>query len=430
MIRHLMPVAALLLGSGLLMFAGGMNALILPVRGGAEGFSALALGALGTGWALGYVAGCLTMARLVGRVGHIRAFGVMAAMAAVAVLASLVFVHAWGWIVLRALSGFCFAGAAMIVESWLSERADARSRGTIFGVYTMVNLLATTAGQLSLSLGDTTGFLFFVLPAMVYCVALVPTAISASPTPAPLVSVQLDLGSLWRNSPVAVGAVFAVGISNGAFGTLAPVYANAEGLSVADVTLFASLPLLAGAAAQLPLGLISDRIERRALLVLLALAALAATAVFVLVSPEPRMAKIGLGAAFGAAIFTMYPVIVAHANDHAKPGTSIQVAAGLLMVFGVGTIIGPTLGGAMMARFGNAALFAVTGGAHVFIILFTLLRILRSAAVPDALKGDTPRVAVMGVSTPETAALATGEDPAQPIESVDFDVAVQRTGTP
>jgi len=102
------------------------------------------------------------------------------------------------------------------------------------------------AGVLA-ELGDPAGYVFFVLPAMVYCLALVPTAVSASPMPAPLVSVQLDLGVLWRNSPVAVFAVFCVGIANGAFGTLAPVYADREGFSLASVTLFASLPLLAGA---------------------------------------------------------------------------------------------------------------------------------------------------------------------------------------
>lgn len=402
------------------MFAGGMNALILPVRGGAEGFSALALGALGTGWAVGYVAGCLTMARLVGRVGHIRAFSVMSAMAAVAVLASLLYIDAIGWIALRAVSGFCFAGAAMIVESWLSERVDARSRGAVFGVYTMINLLATTAGQLSLSLGDTTGYVFFVVPAIVYCLALVPTAVSASPTPAPLVSVQLDLASLWRNSPVAVAAVFAVGISNGAFGTLAPVYASQQGLSVADVTLFVSVPLLAGAFAQVPLGAISDRVERRKLLVALAVVALVAAAIFVLANPQPRLANIALGAAFGAAIFTMYPVIVAHANDHARPGSAIQVAAGLLMVFGVGSIIGPTLAGALMTVLGSTALFGVTGGAHMAIILFTLLRISQRAPVPEPEKVETPLVSVMSVTTPETAAFATGDDPDQPVESLDF----------
>jgi MFS family permease len=124
MVRQLLPISALLLGSALLLFAGGMNGLILPVRGSAEGFSASALGLLGTGWAIGYVMGCLFVPRLVGTVGHIRTFGVMCAFAAVAILVQALVVHPAAWIPVRAISGFCFAGAAMIVESWLNERAD------------------------------------------------------------------------------------------------------------------------------------------------------------------------------------------------------------------------------------------------------------------------------------------------------------------
>ncbi|MFD2856796.1 hypothetical protein ACFSZS_21365 [Seohaeicola zhoushanensis] len=124
--KQFLPISALLLGSALLLLAGGMNALILPIRGNFEGFDAGSLGLLGTGWAIGYVLGCVLNPRLVGKVGHIRAFGVMAAFAAVAVLFSLIFVTPWVWIPLRGLSGFCFAGAAMIVESWLSERVDPR----------------------------------------------------------------------------------------------------------------------------------------------------------------------------------------------------------------------------------------------------------------------------------------------------------------
>ena len=208
MTRQLLPISALLLGSALLLFAGGLHGLLLPVRGGAEGFSALSLGLLGTGWAIGYVAGCVTMASVVARVGHIRAFCVMAALAAVSILGALLIVEAWAWIALRALSGFCFAGAAMIVESWLSERSEPQTRGRIFGVYTMVNLVASTAGQLVLPFGDPLGHAFFVVAAIGYCLALVPTALSNTATPAPLVSVRLDLGALWRNSPVAVVAVF------------------------------------------------------------------------------------------------------------------------------------------------------------------------------------------------------------------------------
>ena len=127
--KQFLPVSTLLLGSALLLFAGGMNGLILPIRGTQEGFDAAALGLLGTGWAIGYVLGCIFNPRLVGKVGHIRAFGVMCAFAAVAVLIQLIAVTSWVWIPLRGLSGFCFAGAAMIVESWLNERAEPKNRG-------------------------------------------------------------------------------------------------------------------------------------------------------------------------------------------------------------------------------------------------------------------------------------------------------------
>lgn len=229
MVRHLLPLAALLMGSGFLFFAGGMNALLLPVRGGQEGFSTLSLGLLGTGWAFGFVTGCLVVSRLVARVGHIRSYSVMAALASLAVLTSLLLLTPYAWVPLRALSGFCFAGAAMIVESWLNERVDRESRGKVFGVYQMVNLTSTTAGQLLLTVGDTRGYLFFVIAAMGYSLALIPTAVSSSRAPKPLVAAKLNLKELWMNSPVAVVSVVLLGASNSAFGTLAAVYAAQVG---------------------------------------------------------------------------------------------------------------------------------------------------------------------------------------------------------
>ena len=345
MLRSLAPLTALFLGSAFLLLAGGLNGLILPLRGQLEGFSAASLGLLGTGWAIGYVAGCLRTPALVAKVGHIRAFGVMCALAAITVLLSLIFLTPYVWIPLRAVSGFCFAGAAMIVESWLNERTEKSSRGRVFGIYTMVNLAATTLGQMILTAGDARGFLFFVLAAIFYCMALLPTALSATTTPTALVSVSLDLPALWRNSPIAVFAVLMVGVSNSTFGTLAAVYGARVGLTTSEIALFASIPILAGAAAQLPIGILSDRHDRRLVLIGTAALALLADAVFVLsgiTSPTFLLVNV---AVFGTAVFAMYPVIVAHANDHAEPGTFIQVSGGLLLVYGVGSIIGPTAAG-------------------------------------------------------------------------------------
>ncbi|MFV0360995.1 MFS transporter [Tropicimonas sp.] len=410
MARYLLPISALLLGSALLQYAGGIHSLILPVRGSDEGFSATSLGLLGTGWAVGYVLGCFYTPRMVGLVGHIRAFSVVCAFAAVAILLQAILVSPQAWIPVRAVSGFCFAGAAMIVESWLNDRAQPRTRGTIFGFYSMINLGAVTAGQLVIPLGDTTGFFFFALGAIFYALALVPTAISTSQSPAPLTTVHLDVGALWRNSPVAVVAVFLVGISNASFGTLAAVYADRVGLALGSVALFASLPVLAGALAQVPIGLASDRLDRRWVLVATAVLALSADLAFIVLQPHGMPLNLALAGVFGAAIFAMYPIIVAHANDHAPPGTSIQVSGGLLMVFGVGSIIGPLIAGAAMNSLGPRGLFLTTISAHVLIIAFTVWRIGRRAAVADDEKGHFQVTMPARASTPETAALASGED--------------------
>jgi len=410
MVRNLAPVLALLAGSAFLLFAGGINALILPVRGSAEGFSAFSLGLLGTGWAMGFIAGCLLTPRLVARVGHIRSFSVMAACAAMAMLASLLLLSPFAWIPLRAVTGFCFAGGAMIVESWLSERADAASRGRIFGIYTMVNLGASTAGQMMLTLGDASGYLFFVLGAMFYCLALIPTAVTATQSPRPLVSVKLDIGALWRNSPVAVFGVAMIGVSNSAFGTLSAVYADRAGLALTSVALFASVPILAGAVAQVPVGALSDRMDRRKVLLMLAIVALVADAVFIMLAPEGAMLNLAVAAVFGASIYAMYPVIIAHASDHAAEGTAIQTSGGLLMIYGVGGIIGPLVAGILMSVMGKSGLFLTSVTAHALLINFTIWRIRARAPVTDEEKSTFIAMPGGRGSTPETRSLATRSD--------------------
>ena len=414
MIRQLLPVSALFLGSAFLLLGGGINGLILPVRGTVEGFSSVSLGLLGTGWAIGYVSGCVMTAGLVAKVGHVRAFGAMAAIAAIAILASALLITPWAWIILRGICGFCFAGTAMVVESWLSDRTPPEARGRVFGIYTMVNLGATTAGQMLLTLGDPDGFAFFALAAIFYCLALVPTALSSTSTPAPLASVKLNMGALWRNSSVAVFAVFWVGVSNAAFGTLAAVYAERVGLVLAAIAFFTSLPILAGAMMQIPVGYLSDRMDRRRVLIGTAVLALLADAGFLLLAPEARAMNLILASILGGSIYAMYPVIVAHANDHAEPGTSIQISGGLLMTYGLGSIVGPLLAGWAMGSLGLRALFGITAISHVMIILFTIYRISRRDALPEAEKTVFQPATAGRTSTLQTMPLRNG-DPVSPV---------------
>lgn len=402
-------IAALLGGSAFLLFAGGLHGLLLPIRGELEGFTAATLGLLGTGWAVGYIIGCLRMPAIVARAGHIRAFAVVCAVAAISILLSLLLISPWAWIPLRAIAGFCFAGAAMIVESWLTDQTDASRRGRVFGLYTMVNLGASTAGQLVLMAGEPSGYVFFVIGAIVYCLALLPTALRASVTPKPLVSVKLDVGMLWRNSPIAVFGVLMVGVSNASFTALSAVYASRVGLNLVEITLFASVPVLAGALSQIPVGTLSDRYDRRRVLIGVAALGLLADVTFLAFTPSAVWVNMVLCAVFGASVYAMYPVIVAHANDHAEPESSIKVSGGLLLVFGVGSIIGPTAAGFAMTNVGNVSLFGVTAIAHILLIGFGLYRLRVREAV--SVKGKSafvpspqPRNA-----TPQTAAMSTGD---------------------
>jgi hypothetical protein len=205
-----------------------MHGLILPVRGSIEGFSASALGLLGTGWAIGYVAGCLISPRLVGAVGHIRTFGVMCALAAVAVLLQALIVETWAWIPVRAVSGFCFAGAAMIVESWLNDRAQPNTRGHLRRLHHGQSRRGDGGAD-----GDIAGRRDRVPVLRGRGHRLLPRAGADRAVDLGLARAA-DIGAarpraLWRNSPVAVAAVFLVGVSNASFGTLAAVYADGVG---------------------------------------------------------------------------------------------------------------------------------------------------------------------------------------------------------
>lgn len=412
-------IAALLVGSGLLLLAGGLHGLLLPLAGLAQGFSDASLGLLGTGWALGYMGGCLAVPVIVKRVGHVRTFGALASLAGITVLLNLLLMDALAWILLRALTGFCFAGAAMIVESWLNERSTSENRGRIFGIYTMINLGATTCGQMLLTLGDPSGFFFFVLGSIIYSLSLLPTALSTAASPQPLTQARLNPKKLWRNSPIAVVAVFMVGISNGTFGTLGAVYGRRIGLDVPDIAIMMSLALLAGAIVQIPVGLLSDRLDRRLVLIALAVTAMSLGSSLSLFGGGDATLTILLVGAFGGVIYSMYPVIVAHASDHAEPGDFLTISGGLLLIFGIGNMIGPLLASGLMTFTYPGALFQVTAAAHLSMLGFAIWRMNKRAAVKAEDKSDfVPVISTAQITTPETVTL----DPRTEVDETGGDI--------
>jgi MFS family permease len=397
MATHLLPVAALLLSSAFLLMAGGLHGLLLPIQGAISGFTTFELGLIGTGWSAGFIAGCLMMPAVVRRVGHVRAYGVMAAVGAIVILLNLLVVSPTAWILMRALSGFCFAGAAMVVESWLNERATKENRGTLFSVYQMVNFAASTAGQLLMVIAPPSNFFFFAIGAILYCLAVLPTALSTAEHPRPLKTASLDIKLLYRNSPVSAVGCFMIGMVNGAFGTLGAVYGHLIGLPVPDVALLMAGAVLGGSLIQFPLGWLSDKMDRRKVLIGIACCAIVVAAVMVVFEPRTPAIVIGLAVIFGAAIYPMYSVAVAHANDFAGPDEFVKIAGGLLLLLGVGTMIGPLLAAQAMEHLMPEGLFGFAAIVHLLLALYALFRMSRR---PAAAKSER---AFQGMPVPKTA---------------------------
>ena len=367
-------IYALFLGSALLMFGGGLQGLLLSVRGAEEGFSLFALGLIGTGWSVGFVAGSIAVPMVVRKVGHIRAFSVMAAIGTITILLNLLLINDISWILLRALSGFCFAGAAMIVESWLNEVAENKSRGTIFSIYVTINMASSTLGQIAMSVTGTAGYIPFIVGAISFICALLPTALTSSPQPRPLSSAKIDIGLLYRTSPVAVIAAFSVGMANGAFGTLAPVYGYRQGLDTSGIALLFAVAAILGAVAQVPFGRLSDRIDRRLVLIGLAGSATLVGALTVLINPTAGWLMYVLFALYGFTANPIYAVAVAHANDFAKDGGFAKIAGGMLLILGIGLAIGPAVASMIMEAWSPVGLFVVTTTFHGALAVTAFLR--------------------------------------------------------
>ncbi len=375
MTTTLRQLAALLLSTAILFTGNGLINTLLPVRAEIEAFSTLEIGLLGTVYFAGFILGCLNVPLLVRRVGHIRTFATLSSVVAATALAHVFLIDPIAWGVLRFFMGFAFAGLYVVIESWLNDRAASANRGAIMSAYTFICLCVLMAGQFLLTAYDPAGFELFTLVAILIAIALVPVSLTKAPEPPRPATIGLDIAGLWRLSPVGFVGCLSVGLVNGSFWTLGPIFASRSGLDIDNLVYFIAGATLAGAVAQWPLGLISDRIDRRFVIIGATLCA-AASGVLLSTWAEPSIALlIGLSAAFGGFAMPLYAVSVAHANDMAEDTRFVTTAGGLLLVYGLGASLGPLIASALMGYYGNGGLFMFTTSVHAALALFTIVRI-------------------------------------------------------
>ena len=376
------PLVPLLLAAAILLAGNGLQGTLVALRATSEGFSPSLIGFMGAAYFGGFMLSCVWTAHLIRAVGHIRVFAALASVTAAGSLALVLIIDPYAWMVLRFAMGFAFAGVFMVIESWLNESAGNRDRGRVLSIYRLVDLAAVTGAQFLLPVFGTDGFEIFAIMAIFFCLSLVPVSLSESSKPKAPDSFKFDLGAIWRISPLACVGCLTIGLTNSAFRLIGPLYAGEMGLDVTGIAIFMSAGIVGGAVLQFPLGMLSDRFDRRWTLILATGgAALAGLFLNFFAGSEPNLLYFG-AFVFGAFALPLYSLSAAHANDRAQKGQYVLVAAGLTLFFSLGASIGPLIASVVIEQFGAPAFFTYTSIIHASLIVNVLYRMTRRPSVP------------------------------------------------
>ena len=373
-------VFSLLLSYGLLLLANGLFGTLLGVRSQIEGFATELIGIIMGSYFLGLLVGAQRAVHIVAGVGHIRAFAAFASVMSVTALLHVMWLDPFVWCVLRFAAGFCMAGMVTVTESWLNERASNQTRGQVLALYMITNYFAAGCGQFLLTVADPARFQLFSIASIVFSLALVPVLLTRASAPRPVSPARLRFRELWHVSPLGLVGVFCAGLVNASFYGLGPVFAQGVGLSLAGTSIFMASVIFGGLALQFPVGHLSDRFDRRSILIAVALATSIACLAMILASGRSAHWLYFAGAVYGGLSFTVYSICMAHTNDFAHPDELVQTAAGLLTVYGSGAFVGPALAAALMGRIGPDGLFLMSAGVSGFLGLFAIHRMRKRAA--------------------------------------------------
>ena len=372
-----LTIATLLLGAALVLTGVGLFQTLLPLRAGQEDFSAFMVGLLGTAYFGGFIAGCLMGPKLVKTVGHIRAFAGLAAFAAALCLLFPLGIDPYLWIALRFLMGICLATAFMVIESWLNEQAGDRVRGRVLSIYIIVTNVATMMGQLLVNVSGTGGQTLFVLVAVLVCLSIVPLALTPTNEPTPIPTAKLDLKGQLAISPVGTIGCLLVGMVEGAFWTLGPVFGQLRGMSVYEVTLLMAAFVFGGTLSQWPLGRLSDRIDRRLVILPTALATVATGLIIAFWPFAGLWPTLLVAAVHGALMVPLYALCLAHANDNVPNEKLVQMSGGLLLLYSIGAAIGPIAAAPVLETVNAGGLFLFISAVLAVVAVFIACRLLR-----------------------------------------------------
>ncbi len=406
----------LLLGMLLLMVGNGMHGTLLGIRGEAAGFSTFEMSMVMSAYFVGFLGGSRLTPELIRRVGHVRVFAALGSMISAILILFPTLEHPVPWILGRVVMGFCFSGVYVTAESWLNNAASNDTRGKALSIYMIVQMIGIVAAQGLMTVPDSTGFLLFVIPSVLVSISFAPILLSVSPTPAFETTKPMSLNELFQNSPLGVVGMFLLGgVFSAQFG-MSAVFATRAGLSLSELSVFIATFYVGATVFQYPLGWMSDRMDRRVLIMFVAaIGAAGATLGFFAGDNYPMLLVAALF--IGGFSNPLYSMLIAHANDFLEYEDMAAASGGLVFVNGVGAIAGPVITGWMMDAVGPSGFF-------IYVIILLALTGLyagyRTTRRPAASVEDTgsytavmPTASVVAVEVAQEVAIETAMEEEQ-----------------
>ncbi|TQM91724.1 MFS transporter [Roseinatronobacter monicus] len=355
---------ALLLGMMFLMVGNGVQGTLLGIRGAIEGFSTLQMSVVMSAYFAGFLFGSRMAPEMIRRVGHVRVFAALGSLIS-AVLILYAAIPDWiVWALLRVLIGFCFSGVYVTAESWLNNTASNENRGQALSLYMIVQMIGIIAAQALINFADPAGFLLFIIPSVLVSLAFAPILLSVSPAPTFGTTRSMSIKELYDVSPLGVVGIFLMGGVFAAMLAMTAVWGSEAGLSILEISIFTGAIYVGGLFFQYPIGWLSDRMDRRKLLITVASMGVVAGILPVLFDLS-FFWLVGVGLVLGGISNPLYSLLVAYTNDYLEHDQMAAASGGLLFVNGMGAIVGPLSIGWLMNMIGPSGFF-------LFIVLLLL----------------------------------------------------------
>ena len=381
--RLMISFAALFMSVILLQLSTGAVGPLDALSGLMLDFTTEEIGLLGSAHFLGFFIGCWWAPRLMGSVGHSRAFAAFTATGAIGLLSHMLVTDPVAWALMRIASGFCVAGCYTVIEAWLQAKVTNQTRGRAMGVYRVVDMSGSLAAQLIITVLEPASYVSYNILAILCCAALLPLTLTRATQPETPAAPRLRPMLAVAKSPLAAAAIVVAAVSSAAFRMVGPIYGQQVGLVTEQIAWFLAAFVLGGALAQFPAGWLADKYDRRWVLIWLSVAAMASCAITV-ASHDMGSAAVMLAAGlFGMTSFPIYSVAAAHAHDFAEDHERVELSAALMFFFAVGAIAAPWFASVLIDAYGPAALFTMIAAAHLILVIFGVIR-MRMRPSPGA----------------------------------------------